>query len=219
MALVQSKSAIQATGAASQALAFNVNVTAGNFLVAVGGSSSAADTLAIAGWTALGAIQNAAATRIMRLFYLFNAPGGATTVTLTGLTGAASFLAIHEFSALNTADVSQSATGTANTQDSGGALTTQAAELLFGFAAGSPTSVSTFVQGAGWTLAETAIDNVNGLAFLTEYQNVVATGTYDATSTTTVGKGGGLNWGAEIATFYQTGGAIIHSLTTTGAGG
>ncbi len=206
MAFVQSRSAIQSTGGGTQPLGFTSNLTAGNMIVVLGGSSNSADTLTVSDgvntYAALTAILNSGGSAAFRVFYAFNVSAGADTVTLAGLTGANSMLAIHEFSLLSNFDTSHSASGSGNSQDSGTATTSFASETLFGFSAGVATTLTSINPGAGWNTAESSFSG-GLLAYITEYQIGVATGGYNSQSTVTVGKGGSFSWAAEIATFYK----------------
>jgi hypothetical protein len=140
-----------------------------------------------------------------QIYFAKNIKAGANTVTFFPGAAVTSLIAVHEFSGIDTIDQVASATGTGNIQDSTGAATTKTAELLLG----NDSAVSSITNGAGFTLAESSI--AVGTVFLTQWQIVAALGTYNSTTTTTVGKGGGYTWGAEIETFFNS--AVVTTTT------
>jgi glucose/arabinose dehydrogenase/chitodextrinase len=114
-----------------------------------------------------------------QVFYAKSIVGGATTVTATFATpiNAWGIIYIHEYSGLdkvNPVDVTRSATGSGSAMSSGSVATTNAADLLFGFA-GSAQRVTQ--AGAGYTTRSTAYDN------RTQDRNVTTAGSYSATAT------------------------------------
>ena len=192
----------------SGTLAFNSDNTAGNTIIIAAVSDQGSDTLTISDnngntYTSLTSVTASGVT--IRLFYAFGINAGANTVTLTSSTSVNLGLTIHEFSGINTIDQTSGNSGTGNSQTSNSASTTTVAdELLFGFT-GMPMStgtVQTMTGETGWTTAEVHASSVTE-AYLSQYKIVSATGSYAATTTTTVSKGGSGHWGAEIATFYS----------------
>lgn len=199
IALVQSRSA------AATSLAYTGNVTAGNLLVIAAGSRDAAGgaTFSIAdslvnNYSSLSLVDaNPIGGGRGQIFFAVANATGANTVTLT-TTSVTPQLLIHEFSSVSFFDVTASAIGSGQSQDSGPATTRVASELLFGFVLLTNPQL-TLTQGAGWTLAETL-----GVDVLTEWQAVAAKGTFDATSSSTVAVKGTSLWLAQIATFSPT---------------
>lgn len=212
ISFVQSKSAI---GVGNVPVTFTSNNTAGNFIVMVGaaftgsGSFTLNDTQNNSYFTVIPFANNATGVNA-QIFFAANIKAGANTVTFSPGAAANSIIAVHEFSGIDTIDTLASSAGVGNAQTSTGATTVQRAnELLFGVTMGSPTGVLTISNGAGFTLAES---NVATLAFLTQWQIVSALGTYSSDTTTTVGKGGSYDWGAEIETFYSS--AVVSTVKT-----
>ena len=125
------------------------------------------------------------------IFYATNINGGADTVTanFAASTGY-SVIYIHEYAGLATSPLDQvsSQTGTGTAVTSGAKTTTQANELIFGYAA-----VDNRVSGGGtgFTVRQTAGGNMS------EDMIVSSTGTYAATFTQNVSSG----WTGMMATF------------------
>lgn len=192
---------------ASSSLAFTNPVGANNTIIVAVGSDNVGDTISISDgvntYHSLVSFQNAAGNRQIRVFWAFGAAGGSTTISASGITGSP-FLAIHEFPPVTSQDVSANASGSTNSASSGNATTNNANELLFGIIAAQPGNVTGLVPGSGFTAAQTATSGTNW-AFITEWQFVSAVGSYAATATASVGKGGSFNWGAEIVTFVSQG--------------
>jgi hypothetical protein len=192
---------VQSRSIAGLTLDFSSNVTTGNLLVVV-----AADINVLVpgftisdsqgnSYTSLARIDNAAGPSASQLFFAVANATGANTVTITDSSGSPQ-LAIHEISGVSTIDQNTSATGIGNAQDSGPVTTTTAAEFLLGYSVDILVSGLTLSVGVGWSQAEKL-----GIAFITEFQVVAATGTFNATTSTTVGKNGTNHWIAQIVTF------------------
>lgn len=194
-----------ANATAASSCQFSSNTTSGNMIVVVlyqnsGGapSWSVTDTDGNS-WATPGLVSNTNGSSVSfaQLFYAFNIAGdgrGSAADTIN-VNVSASVIAIQEFSGANLFDVQANATGTGNSQDSGGATTNFANELLFGFEVGG-TGQSSVSSGSGWT-------NIQGAAqWLTQYKIVSSTGTYHSTSSGTTSKGSATNWCEQIATFY-----------------
>jgi hypothetical protein len=195
------------TGFGNLSLAFNGPNTAGNAIIVLVGELSNGDTFSVSdsqgnAYQHLASIVDGVAGSEWQLFYSFGIKAGANTVSFTCSNGVMTAMAIHEFSGITTLDTSMSASGIGTSQDSGGATTTQPIELLFGFT-GASGGLLTATAGSGWTQCQNFITSSFG--FLTQYQVVNATGTYDSTSTISASKAGVVRWAAEIATFYQSG--------------
>lgn len=213
---------IQSAGSATNSVAFGVNVTLGNLLVVVAGSLDAAGGVTFAVSDTQGNVYSSLALvdgnpgggGRAQVFYCIAKATGANTVTIT-TASATPQIAIHEFSVVTTKDASTSATGAGAAQDSGGATTNSAAELLFGYSLHFAVAISGLVPGPGWTQAVLLGPS---LTLLTEYQVVAATGTFNATSTSSGGKSFTDIWIAQIVTFSAGGGAVVHNMSMMGCG-
>lgn len=182
--------------------AFGSNNTAGNMIIVFvtqqGNVTFSCSDSAGNVYTPLAVQHNIPNTVSAQIFYSIGIAGNpANTITVTPSSGTPGSIAIHEFSGLSAFDVSAAATGQGNVEDSGAAVTNFANELLFGYETGNTAlGQATATVGVGWTLAETI-----GSQYLTQYQIVSATGSYNSTTTTTTIKSGVLNWIEQIATF------------------
>lgn len=192
---------VQSRSIAGVGLAFAAGVTKGDLLVVVAGSQDIAGAITFAcSDTQTNAYSSTALVDAnpigggrAQLFYALAKANGVCIVNI--VTGSATpQLAIHQFSGVDAFDISGSATGTGNAQDSGAVSVGSINNLLFGFSLLVPVGLLTFTPGAGWTQAQ-----LLGSALLTEYQVVGAIGNYDATTNTTVGKGGSVRWATELA--------------------
>lgn len=228
IAFVQS---VSTHGTGNQNALFSGDNTAGNIIIAAGcfaGSSGTSSVLDDAGnaYVPLASFLNGAGTLEMQVFYALNIAGplrGVTnSVTFTpGTAGVNTGLAIHEFSGLDSFDVQSHNSGTGTSQTSNSASTNFANELLFGFTAAIIAGLtSSIASGAGYTQAQALAQNSATLvSFLTEYQIVSSTGSFAATTTASAGKSGTVNWGTQIATFYQAAaGGVPNALMTMGVG-
>jgi len=210
------------TGSNGLSLAFSSNNAAGNCLiVAVMANTNASfvvsDTQGNV-YQQLAALAVPLSSIQMQIFYVTSSRAGANTVSFNPGTTTVSALAIHEFSAASSFDVSASAASSGFSVDSGPATTTAASELIFGYIAGQGTSLTSLTEGAGFTRGEGSVFATNTVVFLTEYQIVNSTGSYDATGTMSVGKGRSLTWSAEVATFGGIPGSSGGSLFLMGVG-
>jgi lysophospholipase L1-like esterase/PKD repeat protein len=191
---VQSTNAVSLSSSNGISASFSNNTTAGHTIVVAGSTgspaiSSVSDTQ---GNTFVQALANGSSA----IYYAANIKGGADTVTANFVSSAGfSVIYIHEYSGLSTSPLdqtsSQSGTGTAVT--SGAKTTTQANELIFGYA-----SVDRYVQtgGTGFSVRQTAGGNMS------EDMIVSTAGTYSATFT----QNGSAGWTGLMATFAGTGG-------------
>jgi len=193
---------VQSRSAASGSLAFSSDNVTGNMIVVVvidqtatGSTFTCSDSQGNT-YASLAQINNASGgtPACGQVFYAFNIAAGPNTVTATS-SGGVSKLAIHEFSSVSAFDVSNSATGSGNTHNSGSVTTNFPDELLFGFEFANTGQLST-THGASYTQAE------NLTSGITQYQIVSSAGSYSSDTTGTTGKGGASNWAAEIITFY-----------------
>lgn len=202
ISFVQSKSAV---GVGNVPVTFTSNNTAGNFIIVAVAAVTPAGTFTISDSQVnsyFTVIPFASSGTYNGQIYFATCKAGANTVTFFPGAAVTSLIAVHEFSGIDIIDQLAAATGAGNAQDSTGATTTRASELLFGFTMGNDTGILSITNGAGFTLAESSL--AVGTVFLTQWQIVSALGTYNSTTTTTVGKGGGYSWGAEIETFYNS---------------
>ena len=188
MAIAFVQSASRDTGASPLALAFGSNNTAGNFIVVAIrlGSATIVPTVADSQGNTYTEDRRQVQTTDGHRTFIFSAPNiaaGANTVTVTFSGGVTCRFAIHEYSGLATSSVLDqvnSAEDDTNTAwSSGDVTTTQADELLFGFASGQNSQARLVTKGAAYTLREyITVD----LAFriISEDRIVAATGTYNA---------------------------------------
>ncbi len=203
IAFVQSKST---TGNGNTPVSFTSNNTAGNFIiVAVAAVASSAgftmsDSQSNSYFTVTPFVSGGSSNG--QIYFASNIKVGPNTVTFFPGAAAPTVIAVHEFSGLTTIDQLASAIGNGNAQDSTGATTTKANELLFGFTMGDVSSINSISSGVGFTPAESSVTASPG--FITQWQIVSATGTYNSTSTTAPGKSGTFAWGAEIETFFNS---------------
>jgi hypothetical protein len=202
--IVQSASA---TGVGSASVAFPNSNLANNSLIVIVGENTSPDTFTLSdslGNTYISIAQIKAnnslgGSGIWQLFYCSLCLGGGNTVSVTAPAGGSVFLAIHEFPFVSPIDAQSSNTGSGNSQTSGNATTTSPAELLFAFTGGVGNAISALSAGSGWTQAQRSVGGT--FCSLTEWQAVTSTGTFDATSTSTVGKSGSIGWAMELVTF------------------
>ena len=188
MAIAFVQSASIDTGASPRSLAFPSNTTAGNFIVVAIrlGSATVVPTVADSGGNTYTEDRRQVQTTDGHRAFIFSAPniaGGADTVTVTWTGGVSIRFAIHEYSGLATSgalDQVNSGEDTTNTAwNSGDVTTTQADELLFGFASGQNSGVRTVTKGAAYTLRQ-YLTTASQFRIITEDQIVSATGTYNA---------------------------------------
>jgi len=193
------------TGSNGLSLAFSGSNSGGNCLVvAVMANTNAtfvvSDTQGNA-YQHLSAFFDSSAAIQMQIFYVTSCRAGANTVSFNPGTTTVSALAIHEFFGVSSLDVSASASGSSTIVDSGPATTTAASELILGYIAGQGTNLVSITEGAGFTRGQGSVFSTNTAVFLTEYQIVNNTGSYDATGTVGAQKGFSFTWGAEISAF------------------
>lgn len=188
-AFVQAPTAIDTSGASA---AFgSITVTAGNLLIVgmrLGGNVTVtvSDTKSNT-WTQItgASLQNNADGDSVYLYYAKSAAGGATTVTLTP-SGSVSIRAnLFEFSGLDTsspedqANKNDQAAGTAAT--SGNITTTQAAEMLVGFASNGSTQTGTYTAGTLGSGTGTIPSGGTSSKTAMMYHAESSTGTYSST--------------------------------------
>jgi chitodextrinase len=194
IAVVQSRS-VDCGTTTSCSLAFTSNNTPGNLLVIGIRVGDVNQTVAVtdSGGNSYSFINRKADSEGDEafLFYAPDSKAGSNQVTIS-INGAAATLrfAIHEFHGVTALDQTASATGTSSTVNSGNVTTTNASELIFGFAMGGNSDIWT--AGSGYTVRETP----SGKA-CSEYK--IASTTQAANATFTVSPGD--TWSAIVATF------------------
>jgi len=195
----QSNGAFSNVAASTLSIAFPGNTAAGNAIVV--GAACSNTTISSVTDTQSNTYTQAVANGDSAIFYAQNIAGGADTVTVHFAASCNfSWLDPHEYAGLATTsmlDQETSATGTGTALNSGSVTTTQANELVFGYA---------FVQnalsqgGTGFTVRQPA-PGVTTSNVMSEDEIVSATGTYAATFT----QGTSGSWKALIATFKASG--------------
>src|SRR6185437_4084920 len=145
------------------------------------------------------------------IWYAKNIAGGGDTVTANFASTGFSVIYIHEYAGLDASaplDQVSSQTGTGTAVSSGAKTTTQANELIFGYAA-----VNDYVKsgGAGFTVRQSAGGNMS------EDMIVSTTGSYAAIFTQN-NNGGNLGWVGSMATFKAASGGpppTLQSISVT----
>jgi len=198
---VQSTNVVNfSTNASTLTKAFTQSNTAGNtIIVSVSGGASISSIADARGNAYSLAVQSAAGTDA--IYYARNIRGGSNTITATFSASTQGLMYIHEYAGLDpSAPLDQvsvlSGSGTAVT--SGSKTTTQANELIFGYAA---VERAVTAGESGFAIRETAGGNMS------QDRTVSATGSYAATFT----EGPSGVWTALMATFRGAG-------TTTSGG-
>lgn len=192
-AKVQSKSTHDTASSTTTPLAYTSNLGAANLLVAACIWNSNTLTCSVSSsnnstWTPIGSAQRGTgnlASYSIQCFYKLNSTAGADTVTMTtSNTTTDRYLAIHEFSGIDTASALEASTYSGNVTAVTNVITTassittvNAPDLLF-CAAMVDNAVSS--AGTGYTLLENVNFGSNGTEFMLHY----ATGTYTATFNT-----------------------------------
>lgn len=201
----------------------SVDTTGGNFVVAVITSNNAVQSVTdnkSNGYTLIGPFAGAGADNVY-IAYTNNSTAATcgTGHVITANSAGSSFITISAaaYSGLATSgvlDKQHSASGTGTALDSGSTTTTaQANELLIGGGTVAAGSTVTWTAGTGYTIRSSVTNAaVGGVSYLEE-KIVSATGTYNATATSSVSGG----WDAAIATFKDAaaGGATTKVLSDT----
>lgn len=167
VALVQSRNGNAGSAVLSFALAYSSNVTAGSFLACTAGAGSTSQTFTVSdnlngSWTASTFSHNHSAIGI---FYLPNALGGATTVTVTNGISTNVILSIAEISGVVSLSPFIDQTGTLNQGSStttplistSGATTNATEAVLAAFAANATVTWSNVGPGTLISPASTSI--------------------------------------------------------------
>jgi len=178
-------------------VSFNSNVTAGNLLVvavsyqSTTGTATITDTQGNTYATAVGPTPSATLGFSDAIMYTVAQASGSNTVGVS-LSGSFNYrrLVVHEYSGVDTFDVSAGAIGAAGSgAPTASATTSNANELIFGWAVSNNGTTS---AGSGFTLRATAGSES------TEDQIVSSAGTQ-----TVVYPNDGSAWIGQIATFYK----------------
>lgn len=172
--------------------AFAANNAAGNLIVVGGGDAGATSGHTLSVSDSLGNTYTAAQSNftganndVLSLWYVASSLAGANTVTVTvSGTGADHYCWAAEYSGIATVTPLDQTTAAANAGvtawTSGNVTTTQASELLIGWAMGG-NGAATATAGTGWTLQASTTAGSQSPAW--EDQIVSVTGTFAATFT------------------------------------
>src|SRR5215472_12313410 len=194
---VQSSSSISSASTTGVSASFASNTMMGNAIVVAASTGGPAITLVVD--TQGNSFVQAAASGGDALWYATNIKGGTDTITanFAASTGF-SLIYIHEYAGLASSALDQvsTQTGTGTAVTSGAKTTTQANELVFGYA-----SVGNRVSGGGtgFTVRQTAGGNMS------EDMIVSTTGTYAATFTQNISS----KWTGFLVTFKGAGGGAL----------
>jgi PKD repeat protein len=191
---VQSAGNLSTQNATGVSASFTSSTTAGNVIVV--GASTAGPAISSVVDTQGNTYVQAAASGSDAIWYASAIKGGADTVTANFVSRTGySLIYVHEYSGLATSPLDQisSQTGTGTAVTSGAKTTTQASELIFGYA-----SVDNCVTSGttGFSVRQTVGCNMS------EDMIVSSTGTYSATFTQSPSGG----WAGLMATFAAAGG-------------
>ncbi len=186
---LQSASSVSFTSATGVSVSFTSNTTLGNTIVVA--ASTAGPAISSVADTQGNTYVQAVASGSNAIWYATSIKGGADTITanFAASTGF-SLIYVHEYAGLATSPLDQvsSQTGTGTAVTSGAKTTTQANELIFGYASVDHCVLS---GSTGFSARQTAGCNMS------EDMIVSATGTYAATFTQNVSSG----WAGLMATF------------------
>jgi PKD repeat protein len=188
---IQSASNFSSSNASKLSASFTTNTTAGNTIVV--GASTVGPVISSISDTQGNTYVQAVANGPNAIWYASNVKAGADTVTANFAASTTfSLIYVHEYSGLapSPLDQTSSQTGTGTAVTSGAKITTQANELIFGYA-----SVDHFTQsaGSGFSARQTAGGNMS------EDMIVSTAGTYSASFT----QNGSFAWTGLMATFKQ----------------
>lgn len=193
----------------SCAIAYDSNVTAGNFLAGitysanVGATVSCVDSLGQTWSEAQSQVQSTDGN-IMKIVYFANTVGGANTLTCTWTGGGPTFrCGVLEYSGVATTtplDQHTSAQGAAGTADSGNVTPSQDNELVI--MAASNSNGTTFTIGTGTKRVNVPDATTTRIGAGEEIQTTATA----RQSSWTFGSSG--NWSSLIATFKPAGGAV-----------
>lgn len=222
---VQSGSGQDGTTSATQVLATSRVITAGAHLVCLAAAGGAGTTVSsISGgsltWTLGPTVLRSTIIGIgsgVAQAPVGLASGTNITVTWNSATAARHFMLLYEVNGLvsgnpydATASGSSSFTATTTPSVTGGGVTSQADEILFG--AVSQNIAGTYTAGTGYTLLDN-LPRTTVQTLATEYQIVSATGTYSAAFTTPSSQGVIL-----IFALKGTAAAVVKRRTLLGVG-
>ena len=201
IALVQSGS-VSGSSVPSISVGFPSANTKGNLIVAFVRLSTTSQSVKVsdtAGNPYTDAVSQAQDTdgHKVHIFYAANVVGGPNTITAT-FAGANnhSFLAVYEYSGVNTLDRAAATQGYGSAPNSGATQSTSNANELVFAAIGLPASYTgTPTHGSGFTGGLGTADAA------TEYEVVTSTGSFAATFNLS----SSANWTAVVATFFASG--------------
>lgn len=205
IAFVQSTS----TPIVNSPLSFVLNNTLGNTIIVLTAGNVSSVSISDTNlnvYTNLPPIPNSSNTSFTNIFYCTSIKAGPNAITITASGATTGITAIHEFSGLSSFSNIKSASGIGNAQDSGALATSFNTTLIFGGIGGAVAgTMNSITAGVSWNLMESGISGGTATGFLTEYQILSSTGTFNTTSSTSAGKGGTFDWNASILTFIPGG--------------
>jgi len=155
-----------------------------------------------------------------QIFLATNIAAGANSVTITPSSSTRMMMVIIEISnlsVLSTLDTSNwnDSVSTVTSLSSGNVTTTQAVDLLIGYA-GTQSQAAALTGEVGWTVLENTSDGTNTEALLVQSQVQTSTGTYDSTATASPATTYGMGIVALRAAISSTSpNAAIATFTTT----
>ena len=193
--------------------------TAGTLLVAAAGGTGTTALTAPTGW--IRAVRNSATASVTDEIWYYPAnPGGITSVTFSGGTGATSVtLGVSEYSGASSSPLSTTGSSQANSGTSltvGTSASSPAGALgvtSFGHQVNSAQTV-TYTPGSGWTNAGNTGSVVSTTHGTSDYRLGLAAGTVSETQTASVSGG----WSGVIATFAPatcSGGSLTFASPST----
>ena len=159
------------------------SVVANNFLVFGGASQNSSGAITVQDSNGTPSSTDLPASTKMAVFHEYTAASGTHTFTFTRtITGYDFYCFAAEFSGMGTAlDTSNIGDGAIPSMTSPTITTTNASDLLIGYAVGDQGSSPVPTAGAGWTLLKSS--NYGGADDASEYRIVSSTGNYTATYT------------------------------------
>ena len=199
---VQSANGGSSTSVSGVSASFSSNTTAGDTIIVT--VSTVGPAISSVVDTQGNVYAQAVTVTGSAIWYATNIKTGADTVTANFAASSLGLIYIHEYSGLATNPLDQvsTQTGTGTAVTSGAKTTTQANELIFGYASVNHCAVG---GGTGFTVRQTAGCNMS------EDMIVSSTGTYSATFTQNVSSG----WEGLMATFAAAGTAPPPCTTPT----
>lgn len=165
-------------------VAYTSNITQGNLLVVASGISSSTATNSISDslghtWIEAANVLQASIPYRTYVHYAIANSSDACTVTLTASAANSLRLLIHEYSDVDTLDVTSTATAASGVADSGQKWTNYPGELIFGWGINN---TGTTVADGGFTLRQTALSESTVDKFVTQRGSYNVTYPTDATA-------------------------------------